>query len=138
MTTSTLSIETAANEFIKSYASAVSLETYSPPTSLDAMAPKLAKHYLPNFTFFSPGHVRPSPTQATTETIIKEHIQRYIKSGVGLDLREAGSRVHVMSEGSAVCWMRFKIVPDPEWKGGVHGEGKGGWEWENCYFYRRT
>lgn len=57
---------------------------------------------------------------------------------MGLDLREAGSRVHVMSEGSAVCWMRFKIVPDPEWKGGVHGEGKGGWEWENCYFYRRT
>lgn len=39
--------------------------------------------------------------------------------------------------GSVLCWIKWKIVPGEGWKGGADGKGKGGWEWENCYFFRK-
>ena len=63
--------------------------------------------------------------------MIQGHLERLVNSGVGCDVREVGSRVKVVSQGSALCWIKWKIVPADGWKGGE------GWEWENCYLYRQ-
>lgn len=53
-----------------------------------------------------------------------------MKNGVGCDIRLKGSRVEVASSGSALCFVTWEIFPAEGWKGE-------GWQWENCYFYRK-
>jgi hypothetical protein len=131
MATSNAQIESAALTTIQSYASAMALASSSPPTPLPVIAAELAKHYLPNFTAFSLGYIHSAPDTAAATAMIQGHFERLVNSGVGCDIREAGSRVQIVGQGSALCWITWKIVPAEGWKGGE------GWEWENCYFYRR-
>jgi hypothetical protein len=124
-------IESGALKFIQSYASAMALAHTSPPTPLPTVAAKLASHYLPGFTAFSLGNIDSAPDSAACIAMVKGHLERLLNSGVGYDVREKKSRVDVVSSSSAICWITWEIVPSEGWKGGE------GWEWENCYFYRR-
>jgi hypothetical protein len=127
------SIETAAQSFIQSYATAMHLAQSQPPTPLPTIASTLASHYLPGFTSFTLGQISPMPNHAFASSLIKGHIERMVKVGVGCDIRLKMSRVQVVNGGSgssALCFITWEIFPSEVWKGA-------GWEWDNCYFYRR-
>ena len=62
--------------------------------------------------------------------MVQEHLERLKDSGLGYDVRKVNYRVEVVSQGSALCFITWEVVPGADWKGGA------GWQWENCYFYR--
>jgi hypothetical protein len=131
-------IVTAATSFIKSYATAMHLAHSNPPTPLTTIGAKLGSHYLPTFTSFSLGAVYSVSDTMPAIAMVQGHLEHLANSGVGCDVREVKSRVEVVSNSSALCWITWKIVPAEGWEGDESEIGQGGWEWENCYFYRRN
>ena len=73
------------------------------------------------------------PDHAFASSLIEGHLGRMVKVGVGYDIRLKRSRVQVVNDGSsssALCFITWEMFPSEAWKGA-------GWEWDNCYFYRR-
>lgn len=73
-----------------------------------------------------------APDAAAATAMVRGHLERLAKAGVGFDVREKGNRVQVVTSGSAMCWITWAIAPTGEKEGGERG-----WEWENCYLFRR-
>lgn len=117
----------AAEAHAKSYAEATRLG--SKDIAIQQIAKELQKHYGPSFTSFSLGHVTAIPAGADGAKGIEAYLQRFEKSGLGLDIEMAKLRVEVVSTSAAVCWATWRIVPKKE--------GVGPWEWTNLYGYRQ-
>jgi hypothetical protein len=119
----------AAESFAQSYANAMSLG--SKHIELEQVASNLADHYSPKtFTSFNFGYVTTIEGQ-TSKTIIHQQLERFEKSGLGIDITMESLRVEVISEGSALCWITWRIHPKET------SPVKEGWVWQNVYGYRK-
>ena len=119
----------AAETFAQSFANAMSLG--SKDIELEQVASKLADHYSPKtFTFFNFGYVDTAEGQAT-KTAVQQHLERFEKSGLGIDITMESLRVEVVSKWSALCWITWRIHPK---EGSTVKEG---WAWQNVYGYRK-
>ena len=119
----------AAKTFAQSYADAVSLG--SKDIELDQIASRIADHYSPKaFTSFTLGYVFTIEGQ-TAKTSFQQHLERLEKSGLGVDITMESLRVEVISKGSALCWITWRIHPRET------SPVKEGWEWLNVYGYRK-
>ncbi|KAM0717294.1 hypothetical protein Q7P37_007146 [Cladosporium fusiforme] len=118
----------AAEAFISSYADAMEL-SLQPHASLETCAHALASHYSSKTTAFTHGHVLSTPpsTPDFWLTGIITHLKRFDKAGLGWRIRLKASRVHVLSDSAAACFVTWEIEP-------AQGEG---WCWENVYGWRR-
>lgn len=121
-------ITSAATEFTTSYANAMCLTSHLPTINVSLTAAALAAHYGPNTTAYTHGHSVPIGSDAVAG--IAMHLQRFERSGLGCDIRMADCRVEAVSDGSAMCWITWKIRPKDK--------GVEGWTWENVYGYRRA
>jgi len=119
----------AAENFSKSYANAMSLG--SKAIELEQVASKLADHYSSQtFSSFQFGYVATTEGRAT-KTAIQQHLERFEKSGLGIDITMESLRVEVVSQGSALCWITWRIHPKEV------SPVKEGWVWQNVYGYRK-
>lgn len=119
----------AAESFAQSYANAMSLG--SKDIEVEQVASKLADHYSPKtFTAFNFGYVTTIEGQ-TAKTAIQQHLERFEKSGLGRDITMESLRVEVVSKGSALCWITWRIHPKET------SSVKKGWAWQNVYGYRK-
>ena len=132
---SSTDIEAAAQKYIESYAAAMHLAHSSPATPIPDIAKALGSHYLPGLVSLTHGHIVSAPhfTDAKASAAsIEKHLEKFVNSGVGVDIRLKKSRVETIEGvgGSALCFLTWAIFPTEGWKGEA-------WHWENCYFYRR-
>ena len=121
-----MSCKTSAEAYVQSYASAMHT-AQNPDVTTSSCAAALGAHYLPGLVAFVFGHHHSLATQEEWVGGIKQHLEKFKKSGLGYDIRLAKSRVESVSASSAMCFVTWKILP----KNGVEG-----WEWENVYGYR--
>ncbi|MDI1492266.1 MAG: hypothetical protein OHK93_003478 [Ramalina farinacea] len=123
-----MSVKESATAFAQSYAAAMHLGQQA-STTPESCGEALANHYLPTFTAYVMG----TQTQIVADTRIAgvtDHLQKFQKHGLGMDVRLKALRVEVVSElGSALCWITWEVFPK---------NGQSGWAWENCYGYRKT
>ncbi|KAL1650750.1 hypothetical protein SLS58_000868 [Diplodia intermedia] len=131
-------ITAAATAFLESYARAMHLadpgsSNAAAATSADlgAVAAALAAHYGTGCTAYTLTHHVSLPSAEAWLPGIAEHLARFERAGLGCDIRLARRRVEPVSEGSALCWLTWRIRPREE-------AGREGWEWENVYAYRRA
>jgi hypothetical protein len=117
----------AAEAHAKSYAEAARLG--SKDIAIPQIAKELHKHYGASFTAFSLGNVLTIPSGSDGAKGIETHLERFEKSGLGLDLEMTKLRVEVVSLTSAVCWVTWRLRPKKE--------GVAPWEWTNLYGYRQ-
>lgn len=117
----------AAEAHAKSYAEAVRLG--SKDINAAQIAQELHKHYGASFTHFSLGNVGTIPGGSDGVKGIETHLERFEKSGLGLDLEMTKLRVEVVSSSSAVCWVTWRLKPKKE--------GVSPWEYTNLYGYRQ-
>lgn len=144
-------ISELASNFLASYTQAMA-EGSAPVSGLTdervgQIAQNLSSHYLPTFGSYTMGHyVTFPPAAEEKQELVKQHLQRFLVQGLGLDIRLKASRVDVLSEyplppgsyggehistmGSAVCFVTWEIFPPKE-------SGVEGWHWENVYCYRK-
>jgi hypothetical protein len=127
MTESDISV--AATNFVASYAKAMALGA-DPSNSLASVADAIASHYPLStpFTAFTFGHALVFANRADMAVGILSHLERFVRSGLGIDISMEKSRVEVVSSGSALCWITWGIKPK---------DGTEGWPWENVYGYRK-
>ncbi|KAL0259480.1 hypothetical protein SLS55_005217 [Diplodia seriata] len=131
-------ITAAATAFLESYARAMHLADPSntgTSKNLGVVAAALAAHYGTGCTAYSLTHHVSLPSAEAWLPGIAEHLARFERAGLGCDIRLARHRVEPVSEGSALCWLTWRIRPPPSREGGA---GREGWEWENVYAYRRA
>ncbi|KAL1627321.1 hypothetical protein SLS54_002245 [Diplodia seriata] len=129
-------ITAAATAFLESYARAMHLADPSntgTSKNLGVVAAALAAHYGTGCTAYSLTHHVSLPSAEAWLPGIAEHLARFERAGLGCDIRLARHRVEPVSEGSALCWLTWRIRPPPREAG-----GREGWEWENVYAYRRA
>lgn len=119
----------AAESFAQSYANAMSLG--SKDIAVEQVASKLADHYSPQtFISFNFGYITTIESPAA-KTAIQQHLERFEKSGLGIDITMESLRVEVVSKGSALCWITWRIHPKEV------SPVKEGWVWQNVYGYRK-
>jgi hypothetical protein len=118
-----------ASKFVASYAKAMALGA-DPSISLKEVAQALAEHYPVEraFTAFTLGQTHSAPHRAQMFDGIWKHLERFVRSGLGIDIAIESHRIDVVSDGSALCWITWGIKPK---------DGTDGWTWENVYGYRK-
>jgi len=123
-------ISISASNFAASYAAASALGA-DPSKSVTSVADALASHYPLSkpFSAFTFGQVTVFPDREYTAHTIRDYLQGFVDSGLGIDISMANRRIEVVSPGSALCWITWSIKPK---------DGTQGWTWENVYGYRRT
>lgn len=117
----------AAEAFVRSYADAMELSLH-PSTSLETCAHALASHYSSKTTSFCKGSVISTDPKTPDFwlTGIISHLKRFDKAGLGWKIHLKASRVEVLSDSAAACFVTWEIEP-------AKGEG---WYWENIYGWR--
>jgi len=119
----------AAESFAQSFANAMSLG--SKHVELEQITSQLSDHYSPKtFISFKFGYVTTIEGQ-TAQSAIQQHLERFEKSGLGIDITMESLRVEVVSKGSALCWITWRIHPQET------SPVKEGWVWQNVYGYRK-
>jgi len=123
---SSSAIYKAAEAHSKSYADVMKLA--SKDLSIPLVAQALHDHYGPKFTSFTEGYVVTIPRGEDGVKGIEAHLERFDKSGLGLDIEMVGLRVEGISSGAAACWITWRIHPrKPELQP---------WSWTNVYGFR--
>lgn len=122
------SIYKVAEAHVQSYANAVKLG--SKDIKIPQIAAALHSHYGSTFTAFTLGHVATIPAGSEGEKGIASHLERFDKSGLGLDIEMVKLRVEVVAPHAAACWVTWRIRP--------RKEGVAAWEWTNLYGFRRS
>lgn len=122
-----VNIATAARNAANAYAATIALgrDTSYP---LPQLANEVSAFFLPNSTSFVLGSISIPPSQ---EAIAENFVAVYSDwrdNGPGTDISVTDTRVDVVSDQSAFCWLTFEISP----KSGC-GEG---WNWVNVYGFR--
>jgi hypothetical protein len=120
----------AASNFVASYANASALGA-DPSNTPTSVAEALASHYplATPFTAFTFGEVTVFPDRQAASQKIAVHLERFMASGLGIDIFMREHRVEVVSADSALCWITWGIKPQ---------DGTDRWTWENVYGYRRV
>ena len=120
-------INSAAETAVAAYSAAIALGgNYSVP--LHEVASQVSSFFLPNYSSFSLGQVNVSPNQSVVvDNFIAEYNDFRAKNGPGTDIRVTHSRVEVVSDESALCWLTYHICPI---------NGMEGWDWTNVYGFR--
>ena len=123
---SSSAIYKAAEAHSKSYADVMKLA--SKDVSIPRVAQALYNHYGPKFTSFTEGYVVTIPGGENGIKGIEAHLNRFDKSGLGLDIEMVGLRVEGISSSAAACWITWRIHPrKPEVQP---------WSWTNVYGFR--
>lgn len=122
-----VNINSAAEAAVAAYSAAIALGgNYSVP--LHDVASQVSSFFLPNYSSFSLGHISVSPNQSVVaENFIKEYNEFRTNSGPGTNIWVTHSRVEVVSDESALCWLTYHIRPV---------SGMEGWDWTNVYGFR--
>lgn len=122
------SIYRAAEAHSRSYAEAVRLG--SKDVAVCQIAEKVHSHYGPRFTSFVLGQVL-SLAGGTEEGVqrVTQHLERFNKAGLGLDIELVKLKIEVVSEDAAACFLTWRIYPQKE--------SVAGWDWTNLYGFRR-
>lgn len=92
-------------------------------------AGRLVDHYGFPYVSFTLGHVSRMEDRADADAAVQAHLDRFERSGLGVDIRMAEHRVEPVSGGSALCHIRWEIHPQ---------NGAPGWSWDNVYGLRQT
>lgn len=108
-----------ANEFCRSYGAAMA----------SRQGKAIAGHYGFPYVSFTSGYVSSFKDQAEADDSVQAHLDRFERSGLGLDIRLADFRVEPVSDGSALCHLQWEIHPE---------NGAAGWAWGNVYGLRQT
>ncbi len=108
-----------ANQFCRSYG--------------DAMASRrgeaIAGHYGFPYISFTSGYISSFSDAAEANAMVQAHLDRFERSGLGLDIRLADFHVVPVSSGSALCHLTWEIHPE---------NGDEGWAWLNIYGLRQS
>lgn len=108
-----------ANAFCRSYGEAMA----------SGGAAALADHYGFPYVSFTGGYVSRFEDRAEALAMVQAHLDRFARSGLGVDIRLIDHRVEPVSGGSALCHVRWEIHPE---------NGAPGWAWSNVYGLRQT
>lgn len=108
-----------ANQFCRSYGEAMA----------SRRGKAIAGHYGFPYVSFTSGHISTFKDQAEADAMVQAHLDRFERSGLGLDIRLADFRVEAVSGGSALCHLKWEIHPE---------NGDQGWAWSNVYGLRQT
>ena len=123
-----MSVKESATAFAQSYAAAMHLGQQA-STTPESCGEALANHYLSPNTAYVMG-AQNQMMDDTKVAAVTNHLKRFQKHGLGMDVRLKALRVEVVSElGSALCLITWEVFPK---------NGQPGWAWENCYGYRKT
>jgi hypothetical protein len=106
---SSSAIYKAAEAHSKSYADVMRLA--SKDLAIPLVAQALYDHYGPRFTTFAHNNIFTIPSGEDGVQGIENHLRRFDKSGLGLDIEMAGLRVEAISSGAAACWITWRIHP---------------------------
>ncbi|AGH48290.1 MULTISPECIES: hypothetical protein [Sphingomonadales] len=107
-----------AKDFCRSYGDAMA----------SGKAGALADHYGFPYVSFTGGYISRFEDRAEADAMVQAHLDRFQRSGLGLDIRLADYRVEPVSGTGALCHLRWEIHPEK-------GEG---WAWDNVYGLRQT
>ena len=89
----------------------------------------LAAHYAEPYVSFTLGHVAQFATRRDAIAAVQNHLDRFERNGLGLDVRLDGHVVTPVSNGSALCRLRWSLHPPGD---------REGWAWDNVYGLRQT
>lgn len=119
-----VNITSAAHAAVKAYSAAIALGgNYSVP--LPSLASEISSFFLPNYTSFTLGTMSISPNQSVVAENFISLYTEWRTSGPGTDVKVEHSRVEVVSNESALCWMTFRVFPQTA--------DIQGWDWTNVY-----
>lgn len=108
-----------ANGFCRSYGEAMA----------SRRAEAIAGHYGFPYVSFTSGYISTFSDRDEANASVQAHLDRFERSGLGLDIRLAGFRVEAVSGGSALCHLKWEIHPE---------NGHAGWAWDNVYGLRQS
>ena len=108
-----------ANQFCRSYGEAMA----------SGGAAALAGHYGFPYMAFTGGHISSFQDADEAKAAVQAHLDRFERSGLGLDIRLTAHRVEPVSPTGALCHIRWEIHPK---------NGAEGWTWDNIYGLRQT
>ena len=106
-----------AEDFCRSYGQAMK----------DGSGTALAGHYSFPYVSFTNGWISIFKDQAEADESVSSHVARFERRGLGVDIRLSDFRVEPVSEGSALCHLRWEIFP---------ADDTPGWSWGNIYGLR--
>ncbi|SNS93531.1 hypothetical protein SAMN06295912_1255 [Sphingomonas laterariae] len=108
-----------AGQFCRSYGEAM----------VNGRAQALADHYGFPYVSFTGGHISRFDDRDEADAMVQAHLDRFERSGIGIDIRLANYRVEPVSGGAALCHLDWEIHPK---------NGAAGWSWSNVYGLRQT
>ena len=138
-----MDIRSAAEDHVLSYARAINpgqpADSSAPSVTTATIASSITDHYLlPGFVAFAFGTSSTFSSRKETIDMTQQHLDRYVKSGLGLDIRLGSYEIKTVSEGSAVCWMAWTVHPPSETvdASGDRDSGASVWTFRNLYCFR--
>jgi hypothetical protein len=121
-----VNITSAAHAAVDAYSAAIALGgNYSYP--LPRLASQISSFFLPNYTSFSLGERSVSQNQSVVAENFISLYTEWREEGPGTHVQIEDSRVEVVSDQSAICWLTYHISPTDECEG---------WNWTNVYGFR--
>lgn len=122
-----VNIISAAKAAVSAYGAAIALGgNYSVP--LPELASQVSAFYLPNCTAFTLGQITVIPDQTIMAEGFTTLYTEWRENGPGTVVTLSRSRIELVSEGSALCWLTYRICPQTA--------GVEGWHWTNVYGFR--
>ncbi|KAF2253596.1 hypothetical protein BU26DRAFT_538329 [Trematosphaeria pertusa] len=122
-----VNITSAAQAAATAYGALIALGgDYTYP--LSNLSVQISSFFLPNYTAFSLGEISVSPNASiVAERFISEYTTLRTE-GPGTVVKVTDSRVEVVSDQSALCWLTYRISPQQT--------NLSGWDWTNVYGFR--
>lgn len=130
-------INALAQAHVESYAAAAALGR-KPNASIPEVAAAYAKHYHLRWTSFTHGQVTPFDAREACKGSIVWLLEHYRAGGLGIDVRLEASRIEKISDTSAICWVKWMLVPPQKGQDSteVEGDGKNAVRFEDVYGFR--
>ncbi|KAK3985402.1 ankyrin repeat-containing domain protein [Cladorrhinum sp. PSN332] len=128
MSSSEAPAKLAAENTIKSYASAIASLVNDDSSTPSSTATAMAAFYLPNFISFCMGTMTTFPDQAFATAAVGTALAQWKNSGLGNDIRLERYRVDETGKASAICYITWRIYPEDK--------SIEGWEWTTVYGFR--
>lgn len=92
-------------------------------------AEAITGHYGFPYVSFSSGYVSQFDNREQADAQVAAHLLRFEDKGLGHDIRLIDYRVEPVSNGAALCHLRWQIFPQ---------NGLESWVWSNVYGLRQT